>query len=219
MNIGMIAEGASELTVLKHILGRYLGEEHNLNEIQPQTNMQGRQVTEGGWNRVIQTFEKGNSIKDALVDNDYIVIQIDTDLSETEPYSVSKIGANGQYCGDEELWKRTKDRILNNIPNINEVEKGRIILAICINEIECWLLPLVYNDHHCDKTTQCISLLNNKTSQKRLGVLTKENKNRFQGVRIYNTLLRDLRKIRDIEECARHNYGFIRFIEQLKEIG
>ena len=42
MNIGLIAEGASELTVLKHILGRYLGEEHNLNEIQPQTNMQGR---------------------------------------------------------------------------------------------------------------------------------------------------------------------------------
>lgn len=33
MQIGLIAEGASELRILKHIIGRYLGTEHDINEI------------------------------------------------------------------------------------------------------------------------------------------------------------------------------------------
>ncbi len=216
MNIGLIAEGASELRILKHLLGRYLGSEHNLNEIQPQTNVQGKQETEGGWHRVIQTFEKENSIKDALIENDYIVIQIDTDHAETVPYSVSKIGTNGQYCGHEELWVRVQNRILDKIPDISIENKSRILLVICINEIECWLLPLVYNNPNKCKTTNCVVLLNKQLSKKNLPAIT--GKNDSNAVRSYNTLLRDIKKAKDIEECAQHNYGFEQFIGQLKEI-
>lgn len=86
MQIGLIAEGASELRILKHIMGRYLGTEHDTNEIQPKTNAEGTQIVLGGWDRVITTFEFENTVKDALVENDYVLIQIDTDQAQTNPF-------------------------------------------------------------------------------------------------------------------------------------
>ena len=73
MRIGLIAEGASELRILKHIIGRYLGSDHEVNEIQPRTNPDGSQEGEGGWTRVIQTFEHEGTVRDALIENDYVL--------------------------------------------------------------------------------------------------------------------------------------------------
>ena len=211
MQIGLIAEGASELRILKHIIGRYLGTEHDTNEIQPKTNAQGTQIVPGGWDRVITTFEFENTVKDALVENDYVLIQIDTDQVQTAPFSVNVLDENGQY-------QRVSERILNNIPNLIDSERERVILAICINEIECWLLPLYYNDSKRCKTTDCITLLNHKLSSNKIDPLPNGNKNSQGAQKTYNTILKNLNKPKKIEECAQYNYGFYWFIEQLKGI-
>lgn len=177
MQIGLIAEGASELRILKHIIGRYLGTEHDINEIQPKTNAEGTQIIPGSWDRVITTFEFENTVKDALVENDYVLIQIDTDQAQTAPFSVNVLDENGQYCKPEVLHQRVSERILNRIPNLDESERNRVILAICISEIECWLLPLYYNDSKRCKTTCCIALLNQKLSSNKIDPLPNGNKN------------------------------------------
>lgn len=187
MQIGLIAEGASELRILKHIIGRYLGTEHDINEIQPKTNAEGTQIIPGGWDRVITTFEFENTVKDALVENDYVLIQIDTDQAQTAPFSVNVLDENGQYCKPEVLHQRVSERILNRIPNLDESERNRVILAICISEIECWLLPLYYNDSKRCKTTGCIALLNQKLSSNKIDPLPNGNKNSSGAQKTYNT--------------------------------
>ncbi len=218
MQIGLIAEGASELRILKHIIGRYLGTEHDINEIQPKTNAEGTQIIPGGWDRVITTFEFENTVKDALVENDYVLIQIDTDQAQTAPFSVNVLDENGQYCKPEVLHQRVSERILNRIPNLDESERNRVILAICISEIECWLLPLYYNDSKRCKTTGCIALLNQKLSSNKIDPLPNGNKNSSGAQKTYNTILKNLKKLKEIEECAQYNYGFQYFIQQLKTI-
>ena len=218
MQIGLIAEGASELRILKHIIGRYLGTEHDINEIQPKTNAEGTQIIPGGWDRVITTFEFENTVKDALVENDYVLIQIDTDQAQTAPFSVNVLDENGQYCKPEVLHQRVSERILNRIPNLDESERNRVILAICISEIECWLLPLYYNDSIRCKTTGCIALLNQKLSSNKIDPLPNGNKNSSGAQKTYNTILKNLKKPKEIEECAQYNYGFQYFIQQLKTI-
>lgn len=218
MQIGLIAEGASELRILKHIIGRYLGTEHDINEIQPKTNAEGTQIIPGVWDRVITTFEFENTVKDALVENDYVLIQIDTDQAQTAPFSVNVLDENGQYCKPEVLHQRVSERILNRIPNLDESERNRVILAICISEIECWLLPLYYNDSKRCKTTGCIALLNQKLSSNKIDPLPNGNKNSSGAQKTYNTILKNLKKPKEIEECAQYNYGFQYFIQQLKTI-
>lgn len=218
MQIGLIAEGASELRILKHIIGRYLGTEHDINEIQPKTNASGTQIVPGGWDRVITTFEYEHTVKDALVENDYVVIQIDTDQAQTAPFSVNVMDDNGQCCTPETLHQRVSERILNHIPNVNSSEKDRIILAICINEIECWLLPIYYKDDKRCKTTGCVRLLNGKLSSHKITPLSDGNKNSPEARRTYDTVLKNIKKPKEIEECARYNYGFNYFVEQLKAI-
>lgn len=218
MQIGLIAEGASELRILKHIIGRYLGTEHDINEIQPKTNAEGTQIIPGGWDRVITTFEFENTVKDVLVENDYVLIQIDTDQAQTAPFSVNVLDENGQYCKPEVLHQRVSERILNRIPNLDESERNRVILAICISEIECWLLPLYYNDSKRCKTTGCIALLNQKLSSNKIDPLPNGNKNSSGAQKTYNTILKNLKKPKEIEECAQYNYGFQYFIQQLKTI-
>ena len=216
MQIGLIAEGASELRILKHIVGRYLGTEHDLNEIQPKTDNEGKQIGGGGWDRVIQTFEYENTVRDALVENDYVVIQIDTDYADTAPFSVEKIDENGQCCSSEILHQRVLERILSKIPNIKEEDKQRVLLAICINEIECWLLPIYYNNDKKCKTTQCINLLNTELRKHDIHVITE--KNTFTARNTYNTILKSLKKPKDIENISQYQFGFNFFVQQMKKI-
>ena len=216
MQIGIIAEGASELRILKHIIGRYLGTEHDINEIQPKTDVGGVQIIPGGWDRVIKTFESLDLVKNALIENDYILIQIDTDYAQTHPFSVNIMDDNGQCYSEKILHDRITDRILNNIPNLSKEEQDRILLAICNNEIECWLLPIYYNDKHRCKTSNCIQLLNNKLVQNKIRPIT--DKNCTKARMTYNAVLQNLRKSKDIENVSQYSFGFQFLVNQLKKI-
>lgn len=212
MNIGLITEGASELNIIKHIVSRYIGSNHSLNGIQPEMNGN-TQANCGGWNEVLKSCEKEENIKNALIENDYVIIQIDTDMSATSPYSVISYDG-GRYCGHEELWKRVKERIISSIPD--RVDTSKIILAICINEIECWLLPIYYSCKKKCKTSNCIDILNRELDKKTIHVITE--KNSYNAQRTYSKILRNINRPLEIANCSQHNYGFRMLIEQLDTV-
>ena len=76
MNFGLITEGASEHKIIKHLVSRYFKDEMLIiNQIQPKI-VNDRQETTGGWNEVLKYCER-EEINGALIENDYIIIQID----------------------------------------------------------------------------------------------------------------------------------------------
>lgn len=212
-SFALITEGVSEHQIIKHILQRYLDEEPEINQLQPEI-IDGRQRAIGGWNEVLKYCEREENLQTALLLNDYVVIQIDTDQCQTEPFSVPKI-ENGQPLSVEKLWQRVYNRIMNAIPE--SIDKSRIIVAICSDTIECWLLPVCCATEIARKhTNQCVNHLNRELRRMNIHPITDKNSN--QARKSYATVLSWMKKKREIRDAAQLHYGFSQFISRLDEI-
>ena len=91
--------------------------------------------------------------------NDYVVIQIDTDVAQD--FHVSPYDENGIELTPEELIERVKSAIISQIgDDFYQRLHSRMLFAIAVHSIECWLLPLYFTDKRREKTKNCLDTLN-----------------------------------------------------------
>lgn len=217
-SIALICEGASEVKMLTYIVTRYLGDEIVVNAIQPTLTQKGRQANEGGWLEVLNHCND-ETINAVFATNDYLVIQIDTDACTQANYNVNVYDENNRKVADDILYDRVKNRLLKDLTTETQTKYAhRILFAICINETECWLLPLYYENDTKKRcaTTNCIYILNQRLQTEGMGVPDKE-KNTPEAIQVYNKVLKNLKK-KDIPRIAQYNYGFQKFVEQMNGI-
>ena len=101
---------------------------------------------------------------------------------------------DGKQKAVDVFYQEVKERLLKNIsPEVQEKYEGRIIFAICINEIECWLLPLYYSDNNRCMTNNCIYTLNQALAKKNIGGIPGTDKNSPNARRVYNKILKNLK--------------------------
>ena len=217
-SIALICEGASEVKMLTYIVTRYLGDEIVVNAIQPALTQKGRQANEGGWHEVLNHCND-ETINAIFATNDYLVIQIDTDACVQTNYDVNVYDESNQKVADDILYERVRNRLLKDLSaEIQTKYANRILFAICINETECWLLPLYYENDAKKRcaTTNCIYILNQRLQTEGIGIPDKE-KNTPEAIQVYNKVLKNLKK-KDIPRIAQYNYGFQKFVEQMAGI-
>lgn len=121
----------------------------------------------------------------------------------------------------EILYKDVVERLIKSLPeSIKERFLDRVIFAICIETIECWLLPVFYADKvHCCKTNNCLFHLNDILRKKNLETISTDgDKNNPRSVRAYQDILKKLNKKKEIEDCSVYNYGFKSFVQSLRNI-
>jgi hypothetical protein len=215
MKIALITEGVSEYTIIEHIMFGYIGDDNLIiNQIQPKVVNQ-RQVTAGGWAEVIAYCQRPE-IHDILIENDFLIVQIDSDQSQTPPFSVNHIDNQSEQKEPDQLLRDIIERLQSLfIHEIYQKFQSRIIFAICIHTIECWLLPVVLNDHHRSSTTNCMNRLNRELARRNMnGIPPKGDHMR---IRRLEEVLHLLRKKRDIMNAAQFNPGFRFFIESIRE--
>lgn len=221
MNFGLITEGVSEQNIIIPIVERYLKNcEASCNPYFPKT-LKGKQSETGGWHKVLEICSS-DVVEDILIENDYLIIQIDTDQSQTPPFNVSHriIGSddteidkpNNQLYSDiaNALSERIDSEVLNKY-------KDRIIFAICIHTIECWLLPAVFNDKNRNATQNCLKRLN-RAIPKEFKQRPISDKNSPESIRTYGMILSRYRKRNQIKDASQFNYGFQKFIMHLDSI-
>lgn len=208
LKIGIVAEGISDYWVLKHLIERMLrNKDPHVISLQPKV-LNGKQDGFGGWLNVFNYIENKEYIIDLAQTEefDYIVVQIDTDVSIE--YGVTKSADNAQLYLD--VVKAINDRV-----HI-EFDKSKLIFAICIDSTECWLIPFVSTKlSECKKTTNCVNVVN-KEIRRKYGTIDADNKGNAKPQ--YDEILRLKKKARDIRAISLHNYGFSKFIESLDEI-
>lgn len=217
-SIALVCEGASEVKMLTYIVTRYLGDEIVVNAIQPALTSTGRQANEGGWLEVLNHCND-ETINAVFATNDYLVIQIDTDACAQVNYDVNVYDENNRKVADNILYERVRSRLLKDLSTeIQTKYADRMLFAICINETECWLLPLYYENDAKKRcaTTNCIYILNQRLQTEGIGIPDKE-KNTPEAIQVYNKVLKNLKK-KDIPRIAQYNYGFQKFVEQMEEI-
>jgi hypothetical protein len=215
MKIALITEGVSEYAVIKHILFEYIGDDNLIvNQICPKVVNQ-KQMTVGGWAEVI-TYCQRPEIRDILIENDYLIIQIDSDQSQTTPFNVNHIDRQGKQKTSDQLLVDIIERLKSLF--IHEIFRAyypRIIFAICIHTIECWLLPVVYENDHRTDTTTCLSKLNKELKRKNMNGIPP--KGHHMRIRRLEEVLHLLRKKRNIVNAAQFNPGFDFFIQSIGE--
>jgi hypothetical protein len=201
VNIGIIAEGDTDFVALQNILIGYFDKDVTgyINQLQPKRGQM------GGWSRVLNYCETTN-FKNDFVDNDFMVIQVDTDKSFELPFDVAH-EQNGKKLSVQELIENVKERFKKSFESAFGVDffpnhSHRILFAIAVHETECWLLPLHYlKEKEGGSIKNCYETLNKKV------------KGLQKTYKIYDALSDDFTTPKKLEKASQANPSFKIFIE------
>jgi hypothetical protein len=209
IKFGLIGEGLTDHIVIEDILSGYLGDDHvRVYYLQPAMNNN----EFGNWLNVFN-YCKSNRFKEAFQSNDYIIIQIDTDVSEEQGYDISKTDENGNLFSPEELIIKVKEKFISLIGHEFYLKYSeKIIFAISVHSIECWLLPLYYQDQRKSAIVNCSSKLALEVNKKEKFYLDPKNKDS----NIYAKISYKYTKKKTLLKYYLENPSFKIFIEELQ---
>ena len=155
-------------------------------------------------------YLRERSYRQALQLHRYVVIQIDTDIAHdlgvTRPDGLT----------DEQFIERVVAKLCACIaPEDLAAVRPRLLFAIGLDEIECWLLPLVFDRSEkkfLEKATGCLEAINHRLrTSKEVPLSTQAN---GKDPRRYDRVSAPLRQQKKLENAAT-NPGFVRFLEEL----
>ena len=157
--IGVIAEGPTDQTVIENILLGYFEESDDDTDIRFVQPSRPLGEDPGGWGLVFKSLERKDH-EGALQFSDFLVIHIDTDVQEEGGFDVPR-RENGVELELPDRIDRVIARLKQAMTEDFLATNGhRVVFAIAVDSIECWLLP------HCDsqkagKITGCLEAVNN----------------------------------------------------------
>lgn len=212
-SFGLVSEGITDEAVIANILAGYFdANDVDLNPLQPLRDATDRSRTIGspGWTEVIG-YVKSSKLEAAFQFFDYIIVQIDTDVCELKGYDVPR-SANGRALEPLELLERVCDKFREWIgETIYDKRKERIILAIAVDSIECWLMPLYFPSDKAkrSKTVNCIGTLN-EALQKAHGFTISAKEFAY-----YNRASQGYKRRKALLQAVPHNPSLKAFIDEL----
>lgn len=209
----LIAEGKTDLYVIENILVGLLGEDNiDVIDLSPLRKAKAGESF-SNWEKVLEYCTQAEFAQ-AFQTEGFIIIQIDTDVSEQKGFDVLKYRGNAEKeLTINGLIEKVKEKIIEKITKeVYEQHKDRIIFAIAINSIECWLLPL-YFEKESDKSQilNCFDRLNKGLAKKNLKTIS-VNKDPFS----YNDLSLPYTKSKILQNCYTENPSLQIFVEEVK---
>lgn len=213
IKIGFVTEGHTDYWVLKHIVANFLKSKNlELEPVQLQPKTAGEGILKyGTWHNVFEYISKEEYIIDLAQKEEcqYIIVQLDTDVAgNPDGYLITKPKESG------DLYDAVVAAIMNKTHQ--NFDKAQIIPAVCIESLECWLIPFVTNtSKKCQKTANCCNAINQELRGLNLFI---DCQKKGDASAAYDHILKQKKKAKDIKDCSIHNLGFSKFIEKLESI-
>lgn len=205
----LITEGITDQAVLESILYGWYDDEPDIQSIQPLRDAtdEGRQGTFGGWEKVLE-YCGLDIFRESFLFNDYVIIQIDTDVCGRKNFDIP-VTEDGEDRPVIDLIMDVRAHIVASIDPATYEEFGeRIIFAISVHSLECWLLPLHDKEHRAtSRTKNCENRLN--------AVLGKADIRYEKDFRTYQRLAKGYEKRKNIDYARTKNASFDLFIASL----
>jgi hypothetical protein len=207
-----ITEGITDQIVIKNILAGYFSPDITINWLQPledETDIN-RSNNFGGWSLVFKYCES-DEFKEAFQLNEYVIIQIDTDVSDKHPsYGIPHQDENGDLAA-ENIIKLVIDKFKTVIgEEFYTKYQERIIFAIAVHSTECWLLPLYYDDNKKSKLVNCLNTLNQALKKEGFQIDRKNPE-------YYRKISLSYSKSKVLKNKYQHNLSFKIFIEEIEK--
>lgn len=217
LKFAIIAEGKSDQYVIENILHGFFQE---IEDELVVTYTQPPQSTDdpdafGGWNQVFETLQRGRA-QEALQFNDFVVIHIDTDKQEDVGFDVPRTEKGVELTIPTRV-ERVIARLVKEVGESYIAKYGpSFLFAIAVDSIECWLLPLLYNDKKAAKTTGCLEAANKKLRKGDKQGLSSSEEKKFPEA--YKPASKDFRKRKTLMKVHDKNPSLELFIQQLVEL-
>lgn len=204
---GLIGEGPSDHAILHRILAGYFDDPSLApNPLQPPPGV------EGGWTQVLY-YCGSDYFVGAFEFADYVIVQIDSDVCEDPGYEVSRRDANGVERSIDDLIDAIRERLVRAMGEaVYQRFRERILFAICVDSIECWLLPLFFQDGRRAKTTNCLGTLNQRLSATLGFSIDEKNKQ----IKYYQKILRSYPKRKQLPSFYQSNPSLSRSVAELE---
>ena len=213
-SFALITEGITDQIIIANILyGFFDDPDLDINPLQPLLDEtdSNRTISPGNWHKVLQ-YCSSEIFRGAFQLNDYLIIQIDTDVSVL--YGVSERDQAGNELSVDDLIARVKLVLINRIGlDFYEKFKTRIIFAIAVHSIECWLLPLFYDDTRKSKIKNCLESLNRELVKQKSFSIDPNNKHH----RYYERASDGYSKHKKLMTFYKSNPSLNTFIRSLEE--
>ena len=207
--IGIISEGPTDQVSITVMLQSFT-EDKDLNPAFLQPKPAG---DPGNWNQVF-SYCASEDFKSAFAFNDFVVIQLDTDFFYGDSVPEHLRITNIEKMDVAAVIAVVKQKLIDQIEAaFYEAHKGQMIFAISTNELECWFLPIYFenNKSKADKIVGCLELLNKELSRRNEGYIH-EKKTSF-----YQKLCKPFKKKKDLLRLSSLNESFAAFIKELEE--
>jgi hypothetical protein len=219
-SFALITEGITDQVVIETLLLTCLGPDTAVNPIQPLRDAtdESRQAKDsyGGWERVLEWCNQSN-FESILSVNDFIVLQLDTDVAEHPNFGLA-LTENGEDRSVEALLADVRTVIINKLGAAWPQLADRILFAIAVHSLECWILPLhAKTDADQKRTKNCAKRLAHLT-----GCKTEQD---LKTYRKFEELVAPLQKSRKnkqwqqkLANCRQHNQSLAIFLDSLPTI-
>ena len=211
ISFGLITEGLTDQIVIENILARYFNSpDIDVEPLQPERDKDNDNKSKyGGWTLVFD-YCQSKDFRESFQFIDYIIIQIDTDVSED--YHIAHQDENGEFTPQqliEKVIEKLRDAIGEDFYSQNQ---QKIVFAISVHSIECWLLPLYYTDKKKAKYINCLKTLNDKIFKKHKFTIDKNAKN----PKYYREISKQYGKHKVLMQHYQDNPSLKTFIEEIQ---
>lgn len=167
-SFALVTEGLTDQIVIENILFGFFNDPNiSVNPLQPLRDAtdRSRTVSPGNWHQVLE-YCASERFRGAFQFNDYVIVQIDTDVAVE--YGVSERDEEGNELSVQDIIERVKAALIAHIgQGFYETYSRRILFAVAVQSIECWLLPLLFSDNKRAKTSNCLGTLNQGLARSR----------------------------------------------------
>ena len=206
LTFGLACEGITDQAVIENILCGFYKDNNLRSEIkafQPLFDATQQKVKEGefgGWEELLR-YLSTKKFRESVINTKFMIIQIDTDISEHSNFDISQ-----QNLSTEELIMKVVERLILQIDSKKEFyqkHKEKIIFAISVHSLECWILPL-YKSAKNEKINGCFEALQREV---------KISKNYPE----YNKLTKLFQKNTELKKIVSQNSSFQIFINKLPQ--
>ncbi len=214
-SFALVTEGLTDQIVIENILyGFFDDPDIDINPLQPLRDEtdRNRAITPGNWHKVLE-YCSSEEFRGAFQFNDYVIVQIDTDVAAD--YGVSDRDGEGNEFSAEDMIERVKAFLAERIgQEFYGNYAPRILFAISVRSIECWLLPLFFTDNRKSKTVNCLNTLNQGLKTKKPFSIDPENKN----PRYYDNISAEYTKRKKLMQLYASNPSLEAFVHELEKV-
>jgi len=207
---GLITEGITDQIVIENILCGFYKDYDDLDEeispLEPprdETDMKQAYSEFGtGWSAIFNYLSE-TRFRDDVLNSEYVIIQIDTDIAEEFGCSLNQ--------SVEEIIKSVIEKIVEKIDSkelFYQENREKILFAISVHSLECWILP-IYESNKKEKIIGCEDKL--KKAVAKVSKKLKVDKN----YKNYDKLSQNFLKYKELIKISSKNISFQIFIHSL----